>query len=207
MARKRGGLAGIWDRNKGVIKTLAPAALSFVPGLGIPLAAAAGAAMGGFDRPGKGGIGFDIGGGVAGGLKGAAIGAGAQGVRGLLTGGGPMGGALPSPKMNVGVTKGVGGLSQSVSAPAAGGSSGAGMLKSLGTFARENKDLIGAGAKGIQMAMPDPGSEAAMMNAETTRMRFDTEKSEMERQREREARIAELLMPYLSQQGYFSSSR
>ena len=72
MARKRGGVAGFWDRQKGLIKTLAPMALGMIPGVGIPLAAAAGAAMGGLDRPGKRGIGFDPFGGIKGGLTGAA---------------------------------------------------------------------------------------------------------------------------------------
>lgn len=116
MARKRGGIAGLWDRNKKAIKLLAPAALGMIPGVGIPLAAAAGAAMGGLDRPGKRGIGFDIGGGIAGGLQGAAMGttgaAAKKGIASLFTpqaappgassglaglGGDPSGGALASP--------------------------------------------------------------------------------------------------------------
>lgn len=88
MARKRGGLAGIWDRNKGVIKTLAPIALGAIPGVGVPLAAAAGAAMGGLDRPGKGGIGLDVGGAIKGGISGYAGGktgkAISSGIKGLL---------------------------------------------------------------------------------------------------------------------------
>jgi hypothetical protein len=91
MAKKRGGLAGIWDRNKGVIKALAPMALGAIPGVGVPLAAAAGAAMGGLDRPGKGGIGLDIGGALKGGATGYLGGqtgkALAGGVKGLLTAG------------------------------------------------------------------------------------------------------------------------
>jgi hypothetical protein len=70
MAKKRGGLAGVWDRNKGVIKTVAPIAAGFIPGVGPALGAALGAAMGGLDRPGKGGIGLDVGGAVKGGITG-----------------------------------------------------------------------------------------------------------------------------------------
>ncbi len=47
MARKRGGLAGVYDRNKGIIKALAPMALGAIPGVGMPLAVLAGAALGG----------------------------------------------------------------------------------------------------------------------------------------------------------------
>jgi len=70
MAKKRGGLAGVWDRNKGVIKKVAPIAAGFIPGVGPAVGAALGAAMGGLDRPGKGGIGLDVGGAVRGGLEG-----------------------------------------------------------------------------------------------------------------------------------------
>lgn len=80
--RKRGGLGGVWDRNKGVIKQAVPAALSFIPGAGIPLAAGARAAMEGFDRPGKRGIGFDVGEGLKGGVKGALTGTLTRGVAG-----------------------------------------------------------------------------------------------------------------------------
>jgi len=70
--RKRGGLAGIWDRNKGVITPLATLAAGAIGG---PAAAAAlGAAMGGLDRPGKRGIGLDAGGAVRGGLQGYTMG-------------------------------------------------------------------------------------------------------------------------------------
>lgn len=175
MARKRGGLAGVYDRNKGIFQAAAPALLSFVPGIGIPLAAAAGAAMGGFDRPGKSGIGFDLGGGLKGGLKGAAIGAGAQGARALLTGGGPV----------------------------ASGFSEGGKFSGLLKGARENKDLLALGGKGIMEALPNQANEAAMMNAETQRMLADEQMAEAERERERRRRIAELLMPYA--QGVYGS--
>ena len=90
MARKRGGLAGFYDRNKGIIQKAVPAALSFIPGAGIPLAAGAGALMRGLDRPGKAGIGFDPFAALKGGVEGAVVGAGTQGARALLTGGGPL---------------------------------------------------------------------------------------------------------------------
>lgn len=84
MARKRGGLAGFYDRNKGVLQAAAP----FIAGaVGGPLAGAAvGAAMRGFDRPGKSGVGFDFGQGLSGGLSGYGAGAAGAGVRNLLTG-------------------------------------------------------------------------------------------------------------------------
>jgi hypothetical protein len=69
-ARKRGGLAGVYDRNKKLIKTVAPIAAGFIPGIGPALGAALGAAMGG-DTEGKGYFsGFNAGGAVKGGLSG-----------------------------------------------------------------------------------------------------------------------------------------
>lgn len=81
MAKKRGGLAGIWDRNKKIIKPLASAAGFLVGG-----PAGSGVVNGfisGVDRPGKGGIGFDVGRGI----KGAATGYLAGKAGDALTGG------------------------------------------------------------------------------------------------------------------------
>jgi hypothetical protein len=64
---------------------------------------------------------------------------------------------------------------------------------------RENKDIIGGAVKGIQMAMPDPSNEAAMMNAETARMRYNLEQKEAEQARLRQENIARLLMPQARQ--------
>ena len=90
MARKRGGLAGLWDKNKRIIKPIAAGLAGFV---GTPaLGALVGAAMGGFDREGKGGIGFDAKQGALGGLSGYAAGSlgstlGATGIGQSLGGG------------------------------------------------------------------------------------------------------------------------
>lgn len=84
MARKRGGLAGLYDRNKGVFQTAAPILAGAIGG---PMAGAAvGAAMRGFDRPGKSGVGFDVGQGIQGGLSGYGAGALGQSARGALQG-------------------------------------------------------------------------------------------------------------------------
>lgn len=83
MARQRGGIAGFYDRNKGILQTLAPVAAGAIGG---PLAGAAvGAAMRGFDRPGKSGIGFDIGQGAIGGITGYGAGKMGQSLRGGLS--------------------------------------------------------------------------------------------------------------------------
>jgi hypothetical protein len=72
MARKRGGLAGLWDRNKHVIKPVATlAAGALTGGAG---GALVGGLMNGLDREGKGGIGFDVGRGAVGAATGYGMG-------------------------------------------------------------------------------------------------------------------------------------
>jgi len=92
MAKKRGGLAGLYDRNKGIIKTVAPIAAGFIPGIGPMLGAGIGAAIGGLDREGKSGIGLDVMGAAKGGLSGyggAKLGQAAKGgLANMFTGGG-----------------------------------------------------------------------------------------------------------------------
>lgn len=85
MARKRGGLAGIWDRNKGWIKPVATAAAGALTG-GVG-AAALGGLMSGLDREGKRGIGLDLGKAARGAAEGYGTGMAGAGVKGLLTGG------------------------------------------------------------------------------------------------------------------------
>jgi hypothetical protein len=119
MARKRGGLAGLYDRNKGLIRT---AATGLAGAFGSPLAAAAlGAAMRGLDRPGKGGIGLDIGEAARGGLEGYGMGKLGQSARGGLQGlfapkaaaGGGLPAELPgmdmTPRLTPGMTRSVAG--------------------------------------------------------------------------------------------------
>ena len=92
MARKRGGIAGFYDRNKKAIKTIAPIAAGFIPGVGPLVGAALGAALGG-DTEGKGYFkGFNTGGAIKGGVSGyagAKLGQAAKGGLGnMFTGGG-----------------------------------------------------------------------------------------------------------------------
>jgi hypothetical protein len=80
----RGGLAGIWDRNK---KWLTPVAELLAGGLTLnPWAGAAvGAAIKGLDRPGKGGIGFDPFAATMGGVEGYGVGSAGSAARGGIT--------------------------------------------------------------------------------------------------------------------------
>lgn len=72
MARKRGGIAGFYDRNKKVLQYVAPAlAGAFTGGTG---GAIVGGLMRGLDRPGKSGIGLDVGQAARGALEGYGMG-------------------------------------------------------------------------------------------------------------------------------------
>ncbi len=68
LAKERGGIAGVYDRNKAAIPAI-QTAVAMLPGIG-PLISAGIGGLRGFDRPGEGGIGYDVGTG----LKGAATG-------------------------------------------------------------------------------------------------------------------------------------
>lgn len=75
-SKKRGGVAGAYDRNKALVQAAAPVlAGMLLPGIG---SAAAGAITGGLarglDRPGKGGIGLDLGAAAKGAVAGAGMG-------------------------------------------------------------------------------------------------------------------------------------
>jgi hypothetical protein len=111
MARKRGGLAGIWDRNKQFIKPIATlAAGALTGGAG---GAVVGGLMSGLDRPGKGGIGFDVKQGALGAAQGYAMGKGGQKLRGLFSPGAApaIQGAMPTASITPG---GAGPLTQSM---------------------------------------------------------------------------------------------
>jgi len=243
MARKRGGLAGFWDRKKGIIT---PVATGLAGLFGGPLAGAAlGAAMRGFDRPGQGGIGVDLGQAARGGLEGygmgslgaavgakTGIGAGSRQAvsdffsrkaAGASTGmggsmGGGMGDALPADlpmsgapsigmtptsagPMNVGAPRMAAQDIGSLLKPAQ-RETGRGFGRAVADFTKglesRSKTIEGI-TKGIQMAMPSPGSEAAMMNAETQRQQLEMQRQQMQEEQRRRETIAALLMPMYQQ--------
>jgi hypothetical protein len=223
-------LAGLYDRNKKIIKPLATGVAGALTG-GVG-AAALGGLMSGLDREGKRGIGLDLGKAARGAAEGYGTGMAGAGLKGLLTGGtsgaqaalgqynrlpfgmggeGAAGAAGPiAPQQAVGqgggFFPGTGGAGANPMDALRGGKSGGGgsSLSGLLKGIRENKDLIGGAVKGAQMFMPDAGDEASLMNAETARQRLAMEQDEMNRQREEEEarrrRIAELLLPYARQQ-------
>ena len=260
MARKRGGLAGLYDRNKGLIRTASTIGASL---LGGPAAGAAvGAAFRGFDRPGQSGIGFDVGQGLRGAAEGYTTGkltqAGQAGLSKLFAPkaampelGSSLGGALPADlplsgapsvgmtpsaagPMNIGVPRmrapvdlplsgapsvgmtpsAAGPMQMSIGAPRmaaqdigsllkpAQRETGKGFGRAVADFTKglesRSKTIEGI-TKGIQMAMPSPGSEAAMMNAETQRQQLEMQRQQMQEEQRRRETIAALLMPMYQQ--------
>jgi hypothetical protein len=155
MARKRGGLAGIYDRNKTLIKTVAPIAAGFIPGVGPLVGAALGAALGG-DKEGKGYFsGFDVGGAVKGGLSGyggAKLGQAAKGGLGQLF----TGGASPIDKLT-GAPK-LGALTQTTSgaAPVLPGAGAAGAAGGVGGAAAGSAGSAAGSAGSVYGNIPAP---------------------------------------------------
>lgn len=218
MARKRGGLAGIWDRNKKIIKPIATFAAGMVnPALG----AALGAAMGGLDREGKSGIGFDLKQGAIGGLQG--YGAGKLGamakskLAGLFAPGATSGAATGAP-----ATAGIGAGGSAVTAPArssiealmvpgggAGGAVSAGAPAAAGgSWLARNAPIIATGLQAVGGVMGDQADREVRLDsiaaqreaADLQRQQFEYQKEQDRLERERRQRIAQLLMPLFNQQ-------
>lgn len=88
----RGGLAGVYDRNKDVIIPVAAGALGLLTG-GVATPALAAAAARGLDREGKGGFGFDLGNAAGGAMEGLAAGSLGKFAGSMMPGAGAAGSA------------------------------------------------------------------------------------------------------------------
>ena len=189
MARKRGGLAGIYDRNKKLIKTVAPIAAGFIPVVGPAIGAGIGAAIGG-DREGKGYFkGFNTGGALMGGVSGyggAKLGQAAKGkLSGMFTGQNALGKLTGAPKLGVmtqttGPAQAAFSTASNVASNAgAGGTPGFG-LDSLGKlfgkegFIEQNKTVLSGLGKGVmaERAGSREDEQARLQMEENARM-FD----------------------------------
>jgi hypothetical protein len=175
MARKRGGLAGIWDRNKKVIKPVATlAAGALTGGAG---GALVGGLMNGLDREGKGGIGFDVGKGAVGAATGYGMGKLGQGVGARLGMPGMFGGGggsqasqlLAQNPMGAAAIRGAG------NSAAAQGAGGMNIMGGIGNFLKDGKNLKAMGDMAIG------GMGAVQQN-----QRLKMEQDEMRRRRELE---------------------
>jgi hypothetical protein len=172
MARKRGGLAGLYDRNKGLIRTGATIGATL---LGGPAAGAAtGAAFRGLDREGKRGIGFDVGRGALGAVEGYGVGKLTQGAQAGIT-------KMLQPSAG-GAGRAVGGAMDKIG----------GGIKAAGQYAAKNPDITKEAVKGVFSALPD--QEDALAQEE-----FDLKREETERRRQQQEQMARLLMPIFQQ--------
>lgn len=204
--KTRSGLAGVYDRNKKLVSGAATAA-GFL--LGGPAGAAlARGAVQGLDRPGQGGIGFD----VRRGLKGAAEGYGAGKVAGLAkaglgklftggagagTGGTMTGGTMaagPAP----GQTMATGGYGSLVGTPGAGVGVPVGgpSIRSLLT----NPQVLAGGAGAIADVMGQRSQQAIeearmRQQGEQFQQQFDVTEEERKRRQAEANRLAAMFMP------------
>ena len=207
MAKKRGGLAGFYDKNKKIIK---PVAAGLAGMLGTPaLGAAVGAAFGGLDREGKKGIGVDLGGAVKGGLSGYAAGqlgamagkaGGAGGLKGLLTGGksaatGSEALQRGTASMNKGLSM-LDGAGAATTTPASVGTGGGSSISNLlsgagkaaskvGGYVEKNKAISELGVKGLLSQLPSEESAIARQRLDLDERKFDMTEQQMEEERER----------------------
>jgi hypothetical protein len=207
MAKKRGGVAGFYDRNKKIIK---PVAAGLAGMLGTPaLGAAVGAAFGGLDREGKKGIGVDLGGAAKGGLSGYAAGqlgamagkaGGAGGLKGLLTGGkSAASGSEALQRGTASMNKGLSmldGAGAASAAPASVGTGGGSSISNLlsgagkaaskvGGYVERNKAISELGVKGLLSQLPSEESAIARQRLDLDERKFDMTEQQMEEERER----------------------
>lgn len=182
MARKRGGLAGLWDRNKHIIKPVAAlGAGALTGGVG---GAIVGGLMNGLDREGQRGIGFDVGKGAVG----AATGYGMGKIGGALKGG-IMGrlGASAMPDAATVMAQNPQGVAAITGTPAASMASGGGealqrgVLSRLGSgaanFLRDGKNVqaLGSTALGAANALQQNQAMRFQREQEARRQRLEDE--------------------------------
>lgn len=185
--KQRGGVAGVWDRNKGAIGSVAGGlAASFIPGAGAFLAPALGGILGGSAARGRfeGGnvLGDALGGMGGGGVKSLASSfmprAAAQAGSGAAVGASqavPLGGTMAGAAPSAAATAVPGRLS--------------GMLASAGNFAKANPEVVAMGLQGAGQAMQ------ANANRRMADRSMDFQERQYEDEQERRRRIAELLAP------------
>lgn len=224
MARKRGGLAGLYDRKKGLIRTAATVGGSLLGGPGA--GAAIGAAFRGLDREGKRGIGFDVGQGLRGAAEGYAT--------GKLTGAAKSGiGKMLAPNAVTKITPGLsnaevarqlnpmlsgapraatgtaGGssLAQMVAPSAAAAAApsaapaqagGGNILTKTLDFATKYEKPLGMLVEGVAGGVPSAEVETARARNVLDERRFEEELRLQKLKEERQALLAELLMPILN---------
>jgi hypothetical protein len=204
MARKRGGLAGLWDRNKKIIKPIATlAAGALTGGAG---GALVGGLMGGLDREGKGGIGFDVGRGAMGAATGYGMGKLGQGVGarlgmpGMFGGGGSQASQLlaQNPMGAAAIRSAGSGVGSSAAAQGAGKM---GLMSSIGGFLKDGKNLKALGDTAIGGMNAVNQNRQQRMEREEMERRRRMEDEQIERQRGMDPMRASLLAQIMQRLG------
>lgn len=196
--RKRGGLAGLWDRNKGAIGSVAGGlAGSFIPGLGPMLGGALGSALGGAAGRGKfeGGraIGDALSGGAIGGLRGSFMPTLGEGASRL---------AKTADKMNSVISGALDGGAAPAAAPSLSSRLASGLGKA-GSYLRDNPEFAAMATQGALGAMQSGAQrDLARDQMAEQKRQFDATMAmrnrEYEDEQARQRRIAELLSPLFS---------
>lgn len=220
MAKKRGGAAGLWDRNKKWLRSVVPAALGAIPGVGVPLAIGAGAAMRGFDREGQRGIGFDVKQGVRGGLEGYGMGKLGEGARVGLTK--MLAPKLPSvaapskiemtntmlrPRATAAQAATQAAAPASAAAPVAAAGAAAptvggpppapGRLTRTMDFLTKYEKPLGQLTSGVMSQLPTPDTQVDQSRLALDERKFEEELRRQRMIEQRQALMAQLLMPIL----------
>lgn len=179
--RQRGGMAEVWDRNKRVITPVAELIAGYFGGA--PAAAATGALIKGVDRPGKRGIGFDVGRAARGGLEGYGVGGIGATARGAVS----PGMAGMSHTVPAGRVEGAAKALQSYYTPGA-QALVTGAQKTL-EFAQKNPAIV---AQALQTGL---GTYQAAQAAELEKQQADLAEELRRQEQERKNRLARLLAP------------
>ncbi len=202
--KTRSGIAGIYDRNKGVIQAALPTLAGFlVPGSSVLAGALTGGLARGLDRPGKRGIGLDLGQAAGGALTGAALGSLGGGLRPAAA----PAPAAPAPRMPAGPAPG-----QVMATPNYGAQIGTEMaaaapaapVTAATTTAPTTIQKLLAAVQKPEVLAPLAGGVADVIGSAQDRAvqerRIQLEEEQMRREQERQERLAQLLMPLFQQQ-------
>jgi hypothetical protein len=202
--KTRGGVAGAYDRNKGLVQAAVPTlAGMFIPGSAPLIGAISGGLARGLDRPGKGGVGLDLGQAAQGAATGAALGSlgrYAGGKMGVGPGAAPVptGGNVPGPKPGQTVTtpnygQPIGTSPAPTPTPTPTSTDKTTMQRLLGV-AKENAPLIQGVTGGVSTVI------GAKLEADAANRRYDLDEEMFREEQARKDRLAKLLMPMFQQQ-------
>jgi len=176
----------VWDRNKRPITTAAELTAGYF--LGPKAATATGALIRGLDRPGRRGVGFDVGQAARGAMEGYLTGGVGAAARGAVSPGMSAGTAT----IPAGRVEGAGQALKSYFMPGVTGAVQAG--QSAVEFAKKNPAIV---AQALQSGV---AGYSAAQQAEMERQQMDIEEQLREEERARKRRLAQLLAPALQAQ-------